>query len=61
VDFIAAFSFDILINDCIFIEKYSRIVLDLKQLSTINLISIFDRRNFKIFFNKSRIFKSYVE
>jgi len=49
VDFIAAFSFDILINGCTFIEKYSKIILNLKKLSTINLISIFNRRNFKIF------------
>jgi len=48
------------INDCIFIEKYSKIVLDLKQLSRINLKIIFNRRNFKIFFKKRRIFKSYV-
>jgi hypothetical protein len=37
VDFIAAFSFDILINDSILIEKYGKIILDLKQLSIINL------------------------
>jgi len=60
VDFIAAFSFDILINDSIFIEKHNRIILDLKQLSMTNLMSIFNQRNFKIFFKKRRIFKSYV-
>ncbi|GAG88806.1 unnamed protein product, partial [marine sediment metagenome] len=37
VDFIAAFTFDILINDSIFIEKYGKIILDFKQLSIINL------------------------
>ena len=37
VDFIAAFTFDILINDSIFIEKYSKMILDLKQLSIVNL------------------------
>ncbi|MBU4350632.1 hypothetical protein KJ599_09960 [bacterium] len=37
VGFIAAFSFDILINDSIFIEKYGKMILDLKQLSIINL------------------------
>jgi len=37
VDFIAAFTFDILINDSIFIEKYSKLILDLKKLSIINL------------------------
>jgi len=37
VDFIAAFSFNVLINDCAFIEKYSRIILDLEQSSMINL------------------------
>jgi hypothetical protein len=49
VDFIAAFSFEVLMlsvnfsrvvsesNDCIFIEKYIKIVLDLMQLSIINL------------------------
>jgi hypothetical protein len=37
VDFIAAFPFDILINDRIFIEKYCKIILDLKQLSIVNL------------------------
>ena len=35
--FIAAFSFDILINDSIFIEKYGKMILDLKQLLMINL------------------------
>jgi hypothetical protein len=30
VDFIAAFTFDILIDDSIFIEKYSKMILDLK-------------------------------
>lgn len=48
------------ICNCTFIEKYGKKILDLKQLSMIDLISIFNRRNFKIFFNKSRIFKSYV-
>jgi hypothetical protein len=38
VDFIAAFTFDILINDSIFIEKYGKIILDLKQLSIVNSI-----------------------
>jgi len=28
VNFITAFSFEAIINDCIFIEKYSKIVLD---------------------------------
>jgi len=37
VDFIAAFTFDILINDSIFIEKYGKIILDFKQLSIVNL------------------------
>ena len=37
VCFIAAFSFNILINDSIFIEKYSKMILDLKQLSIVNL------------------------
>ncbi|PKP61511.1 hypothetical protein CVT91_02950 [Candidatus Atribacteria bacterium HGW-Atribacteria-1] len=37
VDFIAAFTFNILINDSIFIEKYGKMILDLKQLSIINL------------------------
>jgi len=37
VDFIAAFTFDVLINDCIFIEKYGKTILDLKQLLIINL------------------------
>ena len=60
MDFIAAFTFDILIDDCIFTEKYSKMILDFKQLSRINLKIIFNRRNFKIFFKKRRIFKSYV-
>jgi hypothetical protein len=30
VDFIATFTFDILIDDSIFIEKYSKMILDLK-------------------------------
>jgi hypothetical protein len=38
VDFIAVFSFDILINDSILIEKYGKIILDIKQLSIVNLI-----------------------
>ena len=58
MDFIAAFSFDILINDSIFIEKHNRIILDLKQLSMTNLMSIFNQRNFKIFFKKEGFLKA---
>jgi len=45
VGFIAAFSFDILINDSIFIEKYSKIISDFKQLLMINIKNIFNRKS----------------
>jgi hypothetical protein len=56
VDFIAAFTFDILINDCTSIEKYSRIILNLKQLSTINLDKYFQSKKFQNIFQKKKDF-----